>query len=167
MSAVSRYIAAAHRAARLSLAATLLLALPIACSDDPLAPEPFYGDYSLQSVDGKALPAVIFDEEVPSEEGSFRMTVTVVSGGLTLGAGGRYEHEIALAVWIDAGPGAPVQWTDRGLVARSNVDLHFESDLIENVSFTGEVESGILKVEQNLLGQIHDTGRVTEFRFAR
>lgn len=87
------------RSTYLALAAAALVAA--GCGSDSTAPSStrFVGRYGLVSVDGSALPLIVFDTP------ALRLTVT--SGALTLNANNTFAEEIRLDVEANGFPEAP------------------------------------------------------------
>lgn len=75
-----------HRAARLS--ASLLLAASLACGRDSTAPVPIEGTYTLQTIDGRPLPAAIAQDAGVKDE--------ITAGSITLVAGSAFTLNLAV-----------------------------------------------------------------------
>ena len=79
-----------HRAAR--IASGVLLATSLACGGDSTAPETIEGTYTLQTIDGQALPAIVDQDETEKNE--------ITAGSIKLGAGTTFTITLTLRTTI-------------------------------------------------------------------
>jgi len=137
----------------LSLFPLLLFCLP-ACGDNgPAGPDPGTERYALVEVGGASLPAVIFDEDIPLEEGSFRLKVTVNEGWMELDEDGAYRHEVKRTATVDGQPTPNNDWKDHGRYETTATGLRFTSDRIASVVHDAEHEAGEIRFLQDLSGE--------------
>jgi hypothetical protein len=128
----------------------LLLALPACEKDDPAGPEPPTGRYTLVETGGLTLPAVVFDVDVESEEGPFRLKYVVTEGWIELDEDGGYRHQVKVTVTVDGYPNPRADWNDYGRYEVTEGGLHFSSDVLSPVIFDAEHEPGEIRFTQDL-----------------
>lgn len=129
-----------------------LLGLP-ACDDEPVAPTPSTERYSLVEVGGATLPAVVFDEDIILEEGSFRLQVTVTEGWMDLDEEGGYRHQVKRIMSVDGHPTPSADWNDRGRYEATAAGLRFTSDVLAPVIFDAVQEAGEIRFQHDLSGE--------------
>jgi len=153
----------------------LIVPLAAACSDStapgtnvPDAPTPTpdkasaVGRYVLSGAAGLALPALV-NRSADTTTGNVIDTY-VVSDTLEVTANGRYEQRARLEARVGDRIVARSNWVDRGRVSSSTSTLAFASDYIQNVAFTGRLETaGGMRVQQDLAGE----GNVVEYAFTK
>jgi hypothetical protein len=154
---------AAPRRRTLALPALFALLAASACTDAPTTPATLAGRYPLGHVAGAPLPAPIYDGVVQDPGGDFHLRVEATSGWLELGADGRYDHGVDLAVTIDGAAQPATRWRDHGVFSIRGDSLAFDSEYVENVAFAGQVDGGRIHVDQDLAGE----GRPARFTFSR
>ena len=141
-----------------------LLVVAAACGDDPVSPAGPAGQYTLTHAAGQPVPAVVFEGTVPGgTEPDFHLRVVASSGSLVLTDDGRYDHEVDLSAFVDGAPQPATHWSDHGLYTVDGDSLHFDSDFIEKVRFSGSFAGGQVEVEQDLPGE----GEPVPYRFVR
>jgi hypothetical protein len=157
-----------------SLIAGLIVPLAAACSDstapgsvpDEPIPTPgtpsAVGRYALSGAAGLALPALV-NRSRDTTTGDVIDTY-VVSDTLEVTADGRYAQRARLEARIGGQVVGRSNWIDHGRLSSGTSTLAFASDYIENVAFTGRLEStGGMRVQQDLARE----GNIVEYAFAR
>jgi hypothetical protein len=137
-----------------SIGSLVVAALAIAGCGDIASP----GDdvagfttYVAESVAGQELPALLV--EAPSGTGS-TVKVYLTADTLVLQNDGSYVQRAHLEGRMDGALVSRQRWTDRGRYLRTGMRTAFESNYIENVSFTADLDaSGRLHVLQDLSGE--------------
>lgn len=129
-----------------------LLCLP-ACEDEPVAPTPAAERYSLVEVGGATLPAVVFDEDIILEEGSFRLKVTVTEGWMDLDEDGGYRHQVKRIMTVDGHPTPNTDWNDHGRYEPTAAGLRFTSEVLAPVMFDAAHEAGEVRFQHDLSGE--------------
>jgi hypothetical protein len=110
------------------------------------------GSYLMASANGQPAPAVIHTTTDPAR--GHPMTVIVVADTLVLGLGNSYQQHAWLEARVDGQVVSTSRWTDHGFFSVQGLALHFTSDFLQNVDFTGVAGGfGGLTVTQNLAGE--------------
>jgi hypothetical protein len=138
------------------------------CTDSPAGPERLAGRYTLYTVAGQGLPAILYEGmEEDAEEGAILLRIMVESGFIELIVGGRYEQRLVTRAYVNDVPSLQVRWVDRGVFTQTDSALAFESTLIQNVAFSGTGTPQQVSTRQDLLRYLHGESRVTSFSFER
>jgi hypothetical protein len=137
------------------VAVAIVSALLIACgSDEATAPRgaPVVtipvptGSWAAERIYGNPLPAVI----AGGEQEGITWEVRAVYDSLTIRADGRWVQKVLTEQSQSDGFFARGVWGDRGTWTREGSTIRFESDWIENVSFTARLTpEGALLVDHN------------------
>ena len=140
------------RAARRALLVAPLLLL--AC-DDPSGPETVDATYALMRVVDRALPTAVFDGSYLDDEGvEHDVLLRANVGALTLTQGGtRYQHHVDLSGWVDGNPAVVSDVNDHGVCTRQGDALSCESEYMQNVAFTAQIDGDDIIVSQDLSGE--------------
>lgn len=150
----------------------LIVSLAAACGDStapgvdrPDVPTPgtpsSVGRYALDAAAGIALPALI-NRSYDADAGDIIDTY-VLSDTLEITADGRYAQRAKLEARIGNQVVSRRNWVDRGILSSSASALAFASDYLQNVAFSGRLEStGSLRVQQDL-----GEGSFIEYRFRK
>jgi len=158
-----------------SLIVGLIVPIAAACSDstapggnvpDEQTPTPgtpsAVGRYALSGAAGLALPALV-NRSRDTTTGDVIDTY-VVSDTLEVTADGRYAQRARLEARIGERIVGRSNWIDHGRLSSSTSTLAFASDYLENVAFTGRLEStGGMRVQQDLARE----GNIVEYAFAK
>jgi len=139
------------------------VAVALGCTAESGAPLDLAGSYALAEALGQPLPATIFDSIIGPQDSSFRLTVRVSGGSLVLTEPGSYRHELALTVSVDGAPPQAQSWFDHGLYEGAPPLVRFDSDLVQNRSFTAHWRGSELVVTQDVVGE----GMPVAFRYRR
>ena len=126
-----------------------------ACGKDDKSPtgnnNTTVGTYSLDKVDGGALPATIFDEDVDIEGNIVRLKIELTGGSMTLSANNTFTGSMSLRLSIPGAPPenetAPVSGT---YSVAGNVITLTSADP-EDPQITGTIANGQLLVDIDLL----------------
>jgi len=120
------------------------------------------GRYALSGAAGFALPALV-NTSVAPETGDV-IDVYVLSDTLEVTADGRYEQRARLEARIGQQVVARSNWVDHGSLTSNSSTLAFASEYIQNVAFTGRLEStGGIRLQQDLARE----GNIVEYAFTR
>lgn len=132
------------------LAAVLACVAALACAGDSPTEAPTHvGTWVLQSAAGQAAPAVI--HSLVDEATGKPIDVLVLGDTLELKSDGTYVQRAQLEMRIGGVLAGRSRWTDRGFYSLQGSAVHFDSDYIQNVAFSGALGSGpTLTVTQNL-----------------
>lgn len=168
--AARRLIARAIRPRHIALLAVAsLTATTIACGTNdaggPSEPDKvvIVGNYSLQQVDGRGLPAPIFDDDVRLEDGRVvRLKVVVTGGSLELEDNEKFSGTLALELTLE-GQEQNESLPIRGKYSRSGNTISFESDDPDDPSFKGTIGNGAVELELD----IFDAGEATTYTFKK
>lgn len=109
------------------------------------------GTYSLDKVDGGALPATLFEGDVDIEGTVVTLTIELMSGTMTLAANNTFTGNMTLRLSI---PGAPSQTETApvsGTYAINGNQITLTSSDPEDPQVTGTISNGQLVVDIDLL----------------
>ena len=139
-----------------SLVAALACVVALACSGDSPTEAPSHvGTYLLQSAAGQSAPAVI--HSLMDEDTGKPIQVLVLGDTIELKSDGTYIQRAQLQVRLGGLVAGHSRWTDRGFYSLEGSTVHFDSDYIQNVAFSGALSAGhTLTVTQNLAGEGED-----------
>ena len=132
------------------LSATLACAVALGCAGDaPTEASTHVGTWILQSVAGQSTPAVI--HSLVDEATGKPIDVLVLGDTLELKSDGTYVQRAQLEVRLGGVLAGRSRWTDRGFYSLEGSAVHFDSDYLQNVAFSGALAAGhTLTVTQNL-----------------
>ena len=138
-----------HRYLTIALAGVVTLA----CAGDSPTEAPLHtGTYIMHSAAGQQSPAVI--HYLIDETSGQPIEVLVLGDTLELKSDGTYIQRAQLEVRLGGQRAGRQRWTDRGFYALEGSAVHFDSDYIQNVAFSGTLSAGpTLTVTQNLAGE--------------
>lgn len=139
------------------LVAALISVVAIGCAaDSPTQASPQHvGTWILQSAAGQSAPAVI--HSVIDEASGKPINVLVLGDTLELKSDGTYIQRAQLEVRLGDVLVGRSRWTDRGFYSLEGSAVHFDSDYLQNVAFSGELTTGpTLSVTQNLAREGND-----------
>jgi hypothetical protein len=139
------------------------VAVALGCAEESAAPLDLAGSYALAEALGQPLPATIFDSIIGPQDSTFRLTVRVTGGSLVLAEPGSYRHDLALTVSFDGAPPQTQSWVDHGLYEHAPPSVRFDSDLVQNRTFTAQWRGNELVIMQDVVGE----GVPVEFRYRR
>ena len=121
------------------------------------------GSYALQEVDGRGLPATIFDDNVSLDDGrTVRLKIAVTNGSLDLEDNEEFSGRLALKLTVE-GQSQNESLPIRGEYTRSGNTISFESDEPDGPSFKGTIRNGSLELEMD----IFDVGEATTYTFKK
>jgi len=131
----------------------ITVATVTACGGDtPTSTSPHVGIYVLESAAGQPAPAVI--HSLVDEATGKPIEVVVLGDTLELKSDGTYVQRAQLQVRLGGQVAGRSRWTDRGFYALEGSAVHFDSDYIQNVAFSGALTGGpTLTITQNLAGE--------------
>ena len=110
------------------------------------------GSYLMASANGQPVPAVIHTTTDPTT--GHPMDILVVADTMVLGLGDSYEQHAWLETRVDGNVVSTSRWTDHGFFSVQGSALHFTSNVLQNVDFSGVARGfGGLTVTQNLAGE--------------
>jgi hypothetical protein len=143
-------VRATYRFLSAALASALTLA---ACGgDSPTEASSHVGLYIMQSAAGQLAPAVI--HSLVDDQTGKPIEVFVVGDTLELKDDGTYVQRAQLEARIGGQVAGRSRWTDRGFYSKEGSAVHFDSDYLQNVAFSGALSAGpTLTVTQNLAGE--------------
>lgn len=132
------------------LTAALACVVALGCAgDSPTEASSHVGTWILQSAAGQSAPAVI--HSVVDEASGKPIEVLVLGDTLELKSDGTYVQRAQLEVRLGGVLAGRSRWTDHGLYALEGSAVHFDSDYLQNVAFSGALAAGhTLTVTQNL-----------------
>ena len=135
------------------MAALLSAAFVAACAgDSPTEASGHVGLYIMQTAADQPAPAVI--HSLVDEQTGKPIEVFVVGDTLELKDDGTYIQRAQLEVRLGGQVAGRSRWTDRGFYALEGSAVHFDSDYIQNVAFSGALTGGpTLTITQNLAGE--------------
>ena len=138
-----------HRFLTIALAGVVTLA----CAGESPTEAPLHtGTYILHSAAGQQAPAVI--HSLIDETSGELIELVVLGDTLELKPDGTYIQRAQMEVRIHGQRAGRSRWTDRGFYALEGSAVHFDSDYLQHVAFSGELASGpTLTVTQNLAGE--------------
>jgi len=152
-----------------SLAVAFFATTTAACSsndaDGPSGPGggAIVGSYALQEVDGRGLPATIFDDNVTLDDGrTVRLKIAVTNGSLDLEDNEEFSGRLALKLTVE-GQSQNESLPIRGEYTRSGNTISFESDEPDGPSFKGTIRNGSLELEMDIC----DVGEATTYTFKK
>ena len=102
----------------------------------------------MQSAAGQSAPAVV--HSLIDEPSGKPIDVLVLGDTIELKSDGTYIQRAQLEVRIGGVLAGRSRWTDRGFYSLEGSAVHFDSDYIQNVAFSGAVAGPTLTVTQNL-----------------
>jgi hypothetical protein len=127
---------------------------PVACGGSDKSTGPgdgaVTGNYALLQVDGKALPATIFDDVVEDEGQQIQLKLQIASGNLVLEGNGRFSGTLRLRITAN-GQTQEESLPTSGSYERAGSTITFESDDAEDPVFQGTIAGGRLDVRLDLL----------------
>lgn len=109
------------------------------------------GTYSLDKVDGAALPAALFDGMIDVDGTAVQLKIEVTAGSMTLAANKAFTGSMALRLTV---PGAPAQTETvpvSGTYTVSGNNITLTSSDPEDPQVTGTISNGQLVVAIDLL----------------
>ena len=132
------------------LTAALACVAALGCAgDSPTEASSHGGTWILQSAAGQSAPAVI--HSIVDEASGKPIDVLVLGDTLELKSDGTYVQRAQLEVRLGGVLAGRSRWTDRGFYSLEGSAVHFDSDYLQNVAFSGAVAAGhTLTVTQNL-----------------
>jgi hypothetical protein len=135
-------------------------AAAVACAGDSPTAAPLHtGTYILHSAAGQQAPAVI--HSLIDETSGQPIEVVVLGDTLELKPDGTYIQRAQIEVRIGGQRAGRSRWTDRGFYSLEGSAVHFDSDYMQHVAFSGELAAGpTLTVTQNLAGEGDDDAYV-------
>lgn len=110
------------------------------------------GTYALSQVDGRVLPATIFDDIVDDDNGRpMNLKIAILSGTLTLREDSRFSGTLSIRVTAN-GQAQTTPVPTSGTYVVSGSTIAFESDDPEDPQFAGTVAGGRLEISLDLIG---------------
>jgi hypothetical protein len=136
--------------------ALLATALLLAGCSDATGPseEPLIGLFQLETVDGDALPAIVFDDHINDPQGGFQLRIELLEGTIEFYGDHEYEQVVERRGFANEEPIPLGRFIDRGTWLRGTGDeIILESSLYENRTTFGTRDGSVVVLEQDLSGE--------------